>query len=83
MSTLTIRKLPEDTKSRLRARAARAGRSMEAEAREILAAATATEDEPVDPADLQALVDELYPDGLPVGVVDDLIAERRRSARDE
>ncbi len=83
MSTLTIRKLPEDTKSRLRARAARAGRSMEAEAREILAAATAIEEEPDDPAELQALVDELYPDGLPAGVVDDLIAERRQSARDE
>lgn len=83
MSTLTIRKLPESTKARLRARAARAGRSMEAEAREILAAATATEEEPADPAELQTLVDEIYSEGRPTGVVDDLIAERRLSAGNE
>lgn len=38
MSTLTIRKLPEDTKQRLRLRAAANGKSMEAEARDILSA---------------------------------------------
>ncbi|HUT78985.1 MAG TPA: plasmid stabilization protein [Polyangia bacterium] len=83
MATLTIRKLPESTKARLRTRAARAGRSMEAEAREILTVATAVEEEPADPAELQALVDDLYAGGRPAGVVEDLIAERRRSARDE
>ena len=36
MSTLTVRKLDPDTKERLRIRAAQHGRSMEAEAREIL-----------------------------------------------
>ncbi len=36
MSTLTTRKLDDDTKERLRIRAAQHGRSMEAEAREIL-----------------------------------------------
>jgi plasmid stability protein len=36
MPTLTIRKLDEKTKSRLRVRAAERGRSMEEEAREIL-----------------------------------------------
>jgi plasmid stability protein len=36
MATLTIRQLDEKTKSRLRVRAAHHGRSMEAEAREIL-----------------------------------------------
>ena len=36
MATLTIRKLDEKTKMRLRVRAARHGRSMEEEAREIL-----------------------------------------------
>jgi plasmid stability protein len=36
MSTLTVRKLDDDTKERLRIRAAQHGRSMEAEAREIL-----------------------------------------------
>ena len=37
MATLTIRGLDEDTKTRLRVSAARHGRSMEAEARAILA----------------------------------------------
>lgn len=36
MATLTIRKLDEKTKARLRVRAAHHGRSMEEEAREIL-----------------------------------------------
>jgi antitoxin FitA len=36
MGTLTIRKLDEKTKTRLRVRAAHHGRSMEEEAREIL-----------------------------------------------
>jgi len=36
MASITIRKLPEATKRRLRLRAARNGRSMEQEARELL-----------------------------------------------
>lgn len=36
MSTLTVRNLDKDLKARLRVRAAQHGRSMEAEAREIL-----------------------------------------------
>lgn len=39
MATLTIRQLDEKTKTRLRVRAARHGRSMEEEAREILRSA--------------------------------------------
>jgi plasmid stability protein len=39
VATLTIRGLDEETKTRLRVRAARHGRSMEAEARAILAEA--------------------------------------------
>lgn len=39
MATLTIRKLDEKTKTRLRIRAAHHGRSMEEEAREILRSA--------------------------------------------
>jgi antitoxin FitA len=39
MATLTIRGLDDDTKARLRVRAARHGRSMEAEVRIILAEA--------------------------------------------
>jgi antitoxin FitA len=38
MSTLTVRNLDDDLKTQLRVRAARNGRSMEAEAREILRA---------------------------------------------
>jgi antitoxin FitA len=41
MATLTIRRLDEKTKSRLRVRAAHHGRSMEEEAREILRSALA------------------------------------------
>jgi len=36
MASITIRRLPESTKQRLRMRAARNGRSMEQEARELL-----------------------------------------------
>jgi antitoxin FitA len=39
MASITIRKLPENTKRRLRLRAARNGRSMEQEARELHQAA--------------------------------------------
>jgi antitoxin FitA len=41
MASITIRKLPESTKRRLRLRAARNGRSMEQEARELLEAGLA------------------------------------------
>ena len=43
MSTLTIRKIDESLKEKLRIRAARHGHSMEAEVREILEAAMASE----------------------------------------
>ena len=48
MSILTVRDLDPKVKEKLRRRAARHGRSMEAEARLILAAAMETGDEPVD-----------------------------------
>jgi plasmid stability protein len=44
MASITIRKLPETTKQRLRLRAARNGRSMEHEARELLKLALAQPD---------------------------------------
>lgn len=44
MASITIRKLPENTKRRLRMRAARNGRSMEQEARELLEAGLAQTD---------------------------------------
>jgi antitoxin FitA len=48
MSMLTVRDLDPEVKEKLRRRAARHGRSMEAEARLILAAAVEAADEPVD-----------------------------------
>jgi plasmid stability protein len=44
MASITIRRLPESTKRRLRLRAARNGRSMEQEARDLLEAALAKEE---------------------------------------
>lgn len=46
MASITIRKLPENTKRRLRVRAARNGRSMEQEARDLLEAGLAQDAEP-------------------------------------
>src|ERR1700730_7736309 len=48
MASITIRRLDEDLKKRLRLRAARHGRSMEDEARTILHSASAGEDAPAD-----------------------------------
>lgn len=83
MATLSIRNLPDDVHARLRLRAARAGHSMEAEARQILAAACAELPPELDSADLAAFVDELYGREKPAGVVDELLAERRREAQGE
>ena len=46
MATLTIRRLDDTTKAQLRVRAARHGRSMEQEAREILKSAVASDASP-------------------------------------
>jgi plasmid stability protein len=46
MASITIRKLDEKTKARLRLRAARHGRSMEEEARTLLRSALQTEESP-------------------------------------
>jgi plasmid stability protein len=84
MATLNIRRLPEDVHAKLRVRAAKAGHSMEAEARKILAdAVEEKQPKPVDLAALREFMLRLYDGKLPTGVVDDLIAERRREARRE
>ncbi len=83
MAVLNIRNLPEAVRARLRVRAAKAGRSMEAEARAILAEACQAELERRPPASLQELVERLYGADKPVGVSDELIAERRREAARE
>jgi len=48
MTMLTVRHLDPQVKDKLRRRAARHGRSMEAEVRQILTAAVEVGDEPVD-----------------------------------
>lgn len=65
MTAITIRKLPEDAKRRLRLRAAARGTSMEAEARAILLAALA---EPV--RDDLSWIEQLIAVGDEVGGVD-------------
>lgn len=81
MASLNIRNLPQTVHRKLRIRAAAAGRSMEAEARAILAGAVAEEppERPFDPAELQAFIAGLF-EGKPPPLTDDLIAERRREA---
>lgn len=83
MASLNVRNLPEEVRDRLRVRAAKAGRSMEAEAREILTAATLGSRRCVGALQLQRFVDKLYSNGRPAGVVDDLIRERRKEAEIE
>ncbi len=83
MASLNIRKVPESVRMRLRLRAARKGRSMEAEARAILAEAVRRETgKPFDPASLQEFVLGLFK-GKPPRLTDGLIRERRREARQE
>lgn len=84
MAVLNIRNLPDDVHAKLRVRAAKAGRSMEAEAREIIAAACRDEQRRAFEFDeLQDLVTRLYAGRRPRRVVDRLIAERRREAARE
>lgn len=83
MASLTIRNVPEEVRERLRLRAAKAGRSMEAEIRVILTEASLADGRRDSAEALQAWVDELYGRNKPKSVVDDLIAERRREASSE
>ena len=83
MAVLNIRNLPKQVHTRLRIRAAKAGRSMEAEARTILTAATNPKDTKISVDALQRWVDQLYGEQKPSNVVADLIAERREEAAQE
>lgn len=83
MAVLTIRNLPDEVRERLRLRAARAGRSMEAEVRAILTEASVGDERRASAEALQKRVDELYGGAKPEGVVDDLIRERRRESASE
>ena len=83
MAALNIRNLPSEVHARLRVRAAKAGRSMEAEARSILIEACKIEQPSLLPTALQAWVDELYDNRKPFNVVDTLLSERRQEAKQE
>ncbi len=83
MATLSIRNLPDDVHQRLRLRAARKGRSMEAEVRDILAQTCVPSAGDSGWEGIQDFVDRIYGGRKPGGVVDDLIRERRREARQE
>lgn len=65
MASIIIRKLPESTKRRLRLRAARNGRSMEQEARELLEAGLAQPES--EPKDLGEAIRRIF---APLGGVD-------------
>ena len=83
MANLNIRNVPESVRKGLRLRAARKGRSMEAEARTILAGVVRGETgRPFDPASLQDFICGWFK-GKPPRLTDELIRQRRREARKE
>ena len=87
MAMLNIRNLSAVVHAKLRIRAATAGRSMEAEAREIISRACL--DDHIEPDALAVTlslpdwVDKLFGANKPTGVVEALIAERRLEAANE
>ena len=81
MAVLNVRGLPKSVHARLRLRAARAGRSMEAEARAIIRNACEDPGPKSSPQGLQEWVSSLYGSGKPEYPSRDLIRERRREAR--
>ncbi|MGH8509347.1 MAG: FitA-like ribbon-helix-helix domain-containing protein [Gammaproteobacteria bacterium] len=83
MPILNIRNLPAEVHARLRMRAAKAHRSMEAEARAILAEICLGEVERRPASDLSDWVERLYGGRKPSRVVENFIAERRRESERE
>ncbi len=77
MPVLNIHNLSAEVHARLRIRSTRAGRSMETEARAILAAACMEEESHRPASVLQDWVGELYGAKKPRKVAESLIAERR------
>ena len=69
MATVTVRALDQETKNRLRVRAAENGHSMEQEARDILRAALAP---PPAPPDELNWVERIRRDFAAIGYADDL-----------
>jgi len=84
MAILNIRNLDPEVHKALRLRAAGNGRSMEAEARDILATACLQRPSKAEVvAEVQATFDRLLGDRRPKSATDDLIRERRREERRE
>ncbi|MDJ0755750.1 MAG: Arc family DNA-binding protein [Ardenticatenaceae bacterium] len=84
MAILNIRNLPDEVHAQLRIRAAKAGRSMEAEARAILREVVMGETpSQISPSELQKWVETLYQGQKPANVVETLIEERRAEAARE
>ena len=77
MASITIRRLPETTKRRLRLRAARNGRSMEQEARDLLETELARAD--AEPENLGEAIRRRF---APLGGVDLKIPPRRGTIRE-
>jgi antitoxin FitA len=77
MASITIRRLPDDTKRRLRIRAAKNGHSMEQEARELLEASLAQPDR--EPVNIGEAIRRRF---APLGGVDLKIPPRRISVRE-
>ncbi len=80
MATLTIRNLPDIVRDKLRVRASKVGRSMEAEARDILARSVLPIRDAGSVDELQSIVQSLYAKTSPNLLVQELIRERRREA---
>ncbi len=83
MATLTIRNLPDDVRDKLRVRAAENGRSMEAEAREVLSSAVGEAVKELSVEEKAARVREVQEAFRKYkrpgeSVVDEFLAERRR-----
>ena len=78
MATLTIRKIDPVVKERLRVRAARHGRSMEAEARRILQAALGDAGMPLG----RSLSERIHARFAPLGGVEDLELPSRDAVRE-
>jgi plasmid stability protein len=77
MASITIRRIPENTKRRLRIRAARNGRSMEQEARELLETSLAQPDP--EPVNIGEAIRRIF---APLGGVELKIPPRRGKIRE-
>ncbi len=80
MATLNIRGLSQDVHQEHRLRAARHGRSIEAEARSILSEVCRPSEPAVSAADLQRIVDEMFGSEKPMNMVDEFLRWRREEA---